>query len=114
MFPVPHFLPGTVAHLWFGKDPECGRNSCLGYHDQSFRTTIWDYIHRGMPLGREGSLKPDEVYSIVAFLLFKNGVTPEDTVLDELSLPKVKMPNRDGFAPLPEWKHATPRLQGYP
>jgi S-disulfanyl-L-cysteine oxidoreductase SoxD len=79
-----------------------------------YATTLWDYIHRGMPLGREGSLKPNEVYSLVAFLLYKNGVIQEDVALDEQSLPKLKMPNRDGFAPLPEWKHGTPRLQDYP
>jgi S-disulfanyl-L-cysteine oxidoreductase SoxD len=79
-----------------------------------FATTIWDYIHRGMPLGKEGSLSPDEVYAITAFLLFKNGVIQEEEVMDQQSLPKVKMPNRDGFALPPEWKHGTPRLQGYP
>ena len=79
-----------------------------------FATVIWDYINRGMPLNREGTLKPDEVFSLVAFLLYKNGVIQEDEVMDAQSLPKVKMPNRDGFAPLPEWKHGTPRLQGYP
>ena len=26
-----------------------------------FATTIWDYINRGMPLGKEGSLTPNEV-----------------------------------------------------
>jgi cytochrome c len=79
-----------------------------------FATTIWDYIHRGMPLGKEGSLSPDEVYAITAFLLYKNGVIQEDEVMDQQSLPKVKMPNHDGFALPPEWKHGTPRLQGYP
>lgn len=79
-----------------------------------YATVLWDYIHRGMPLGREGSLKPDEVYSIVAFLLFKNGVIREDEVMDQQSLPQVKMPNRTGFAPLPEWKHGAPRLANYP
>ena len=79
-----------------------------------FATTMWDYIHRGMPLGKEGTLKPDEVYALVAFLLYKNGVLREDEVMDAQSLPKLKMPNRDGFAPLPEWKHGAPRLQGYP
>lgn len=79
-----------------------------------FATVIWDYINRGMPLNREGTLKPDEVYSLVAFLLYKNGVIQADKVIDAQSLPKVKMPNRDGFAPPPEWKHGTPRLQGYP
>ena len=79
-----------------------------------FATVMWDYINRGMPLNREGTLKPEEVYSLVAFLLYKNGVIPEDEVLDAQSLPKVKMPKRDGFSPPPEWKHGTPRLQGYP
>ena len=79
-----------------------------------FATTVWDYINRGMPLGREGTLKPDEVYALTAYLLFVNKVIPEDTVLDEKSLPKVKMPIGDHYARLPEWKHGTPRLQGYP
>src|ERR1700676_4645874 len=79
-----------------------------------FATTVWDYIHRGMPLGREGTFTPDEVYAVTAYLLFLNKVIPEDTVLDEKSLPKVKMPIGDHYARLPEWKHGTPRLQGYP
>ena len=79
-----------------------------------FATTIWDYINRGMPLGKEGSLKPDEVYALTAFLLFRNDVIREDEVMDAQSLPKVKMPNHDGFALPPEWKHGTPRLAGYP
>jgi cytochrome c len=79
-----------------------------------FATTVWDYINRGMPLGREGTLKPDEVYALTAYLLFVNKVIPEDTVLDEKSLPKVKMPIGDDYARLPDWKSGTPRLQGYP
>jgi len=79
-----------------------------------FATTVWDFIHRGMPLGNEGTLKPDEVYSLTAYLLFLNKVIPEDQVLDKESLPKVKMPIGDDYARLPEWKHGTPRLQGYP
>ena len=79
-----------------------------------FATTIWDYINRGMPLGKEGSLSPNEVYALTAFLIYKNDVIKEDEVMDAQSLPKVKMPNRDGFALPPEWKHGEPRLQGYP
>jgi S-disulfanyl-L-cysteine oxidoreductase SoxD len=80
-----------------------------------FATVIWDYISRAMPLNKEGTLKPDEVYALTAFLLYKNGVIQsEDEVIDAQSLPKVKMPNRDGFALPPPWKHGTPRLQGYP
>ena len=84
----------------------------MGVHSP-FATTIWDYINRGMPLGKEGTLKPNEVYALTAFLLYKNDVIKEDEVMDAQSLPKVKMPNRDGFALPPEWKHGTPRLQGY-
>ena len=69
-----------------------------------YATVMWDYINRGMPFSQEGSLKPSEVYALTAFLLYKNGVIPEDKVLDAQSLPQVQMPNRDGYA-LPEWKH---------
>ena len=79
-----------------------------------YATTVWDYINRGMPLNQEGTLTADEVYALTAFLLYKNEVIAEDKVLDAQSLPKVEMPNRDGFAPLPDWKPGTPRLQGYP
>jgi len=79
-----------------------------------FATIVWDFIHRGMPLGNEGTLTADEAYALTAYLLFLNKVIPEDQVLDKQSLPKVKMPIGDDYARLPEWKHGTPRLQGYP
>src|ERR1700726_2005831 len=79
-----------------------------------FATIVWDFIHRGMPRGNEGSLTPDEVYALTAYLLFLNKVIPEDQVLDKQSLPKVKMPIGDDYARLPDWKPRTPRLQGYP
>jgi cytochrome c len=82
-------------------------NNVMAMHSP-FATTIWDYINRGMPFKQEGSLKPDEVYAITAFILFKIGVIPEDQVLDAQSLPQVKMPNRDGFA-IPPWKPGMPR-----
>jgi cytochrome c len=79
-----------------------------------FATTVWDYINRAMPLNREGTLTADEVYGLTAFLLHINDVIPEDEVLDAQSLPKVKMPIGNEYAPLPEWKPKTRRLQGYP
>ena len=89
-------------------------NNVMALHSP-YATVMWDYINRGMPLGKEGSLKPDEVYSLTAYLLFKNGVIREDEMLDAQSLPKVVMPNREGFKlPAQEWKHGMPRLQNYP
>ena len=79
-----------------------------------FATTVWDYINRGMPLNREGTLTPDEVYSLTAFLLVINDVIPEDQALDQQSLPMVKMPIGDNYASLPDWKPRTKRLPGYP
>ena len=79
-----------------------------------YATVVWDYINRGMPLNQEGTLTADEVYALTAFLRYKNDVIPEDEVLDAKSLPKVKMPNREGFAPLPEWKRGMQRLPDYP
>ena len=79
-----------------------------------FATTVWDYIHRAMPLGNEGTLTADETYALTAYLLFINKVVPEDEVLDKQSLPKVKMPIGDQYGRLPDWKPGTPRLQGYP
>src|SRR5215216_4723045 len=79
-----------------------------------FATIVWDFINRGMPVGQEGTLIPDEVYSLMAYLLFLNKVIPEDEVLDKQSLPKVKMPIGDDYAKLHEWQPRTPRLEGYP
>ena len=80
-----------------------------------YPTVMWDYISRGMPLGKEGSLTPDEVYSLTAFLLYKNDVIhSEDEVLDNQSLPKLKVPGSEGVKPPPGWKHGEPRLPHYP
>jgi cytochrome c len=62
-----------------------------------YATTVFDFINRAMPYNAPQSLTPDEVYSVTAYLLFLNGVVAADTVLDARSLPKVRMPNRDGF-----------------
>jgi len=79
-----------------------------------YATTVWDFINRGMPLGKEGTLTADEVYALTAFLFYINGVIPEDQILDAQSLPKVKMPIGDAFASLPDWKPKTRRFRGYP
>ena len=80
-----------------------------------FATIVWDYINRGMPLNREGTLTADEVYALTAYLLFINQVIPEDQVLDRDSLPKVEMPlSRAEYADLPDWKPKTRRLKDYP
>jgi S-disulfanyl-L-cysteine oxidoreductase SoxD len=70
-----------------------------------YPTTIWDYINRSMPWDQPSSLSPAEVYSVVAFLFYRNGIIKQSDALDATSLPKIEMPNRNGFFPArPEWK----------
>jgi len=64
-----------------------------------FSTPIWNTINRSMPAGQAGSLKPDEVYALTAFILYRNDLIKEGDVIDAKTLPKVQMPNRDGFTP---------------
>ncbi len=64
-----------------------------------YATTLWDHIHRAMPFDHPRSLNADEVYAVTAFVLHLNGIVGETEELNEKSLPRVKMPNRDGFIP---------------
>lgn len=69
-----------------------------------YATTLFDYIHRAMPYPAPGSLSADDTYAVTAYILSLNGIVPEDGKLDKETLPKIKMPNRDGFIPDPEWR----------
>jgi cytochrome c len=62
-------------------------------------TTLWDFINRAMPMDKEGSLTPNEVYALTAWILCHNHIIPENAVMDATSLPAVEMPNRNGFYP---------------
>lgn len=62
-----------------------------------YATTVWDYTNRAMPFNQPGLLKPSEVYAVTAYILNLNGIIGDNRVIDARSLPKVKMPNRDGF-----------------
>ena len=86
-----------------------------------YATTIWDFTNRSMPVDAAGTLSPNEVYAVTAFILFKNGIIKETDVLDKKSLVEVQMPNRNGFYPnppqsspdknrswLPYWNQAKP------
>ena len=64
-----------------------------------YPTIAWDYINRAMPVPAPGTLTPNEVYALVAYLYYRNGIINENDVMDEKSLVKVQMPNRDGFIP---------------
>jgi S-disulfanyl-L-cysteine oxidoreductase SoxD len=60
-------------------------------------TTLFDYIKRAMPMSAPGSLTDDEVYALTAYVLSQANIVSEDAIMSADTLPKVVMPNRDGF-----------------
>jgi len=62
-----------------------------------YATTLFDYVRRAMPYTQSHSLTDDEVYAVTAYLLHLNGIIAEMSVMDAVTLPKVRMPNRENF-----------------
>ena len=96
-------IGGTTA-----EDVKTGRVANLARNDFPGRTTImkvatvstlWDYINRAMPWTNPKTLKPDEVYGVLAYLLSLANVVPEDFVLSDKNIAEVqnRMPNRNGM-----------------
>lgn len=66
-----------------------------------YSTTLFDYVKRAMPFNAPGSLSDDDVYSVVAFILSEAKIIKPTETMNASTLPKVAMPNRDGFEPDP-------------
>jgi cytochrome c len=62
-----------------------------------YATTLFDYIRRAMPITMPQSLSNEEVYAVTAYILSLDNVVPMNATLDAQSLPRVQMPNKDGF-----------------
>ena len=62
-----------------------------------YATTLFDYIRRAMPLLEPQSLSAEQVYSVTAYVLYLNELVGESDVINAVTLPEVRMPNRDGF-----------------
>jgi cytochrome c len=62
-----------------------------------YATTLFDFTRRAMPWPRPRTLTNDEVYALTAYMLSLNKIVGEDAVMNAQTLPKVRMPNRDGF-----------------
>ncbi|MBL8807566.1 MAG: c-type cytochrome [Rhodospirillales bacterium] len=91
------------------EDVEKGRVASLLRPDYPQRTTfmkvptistLFDYIRRAMPWNEPKSLTPDEVYSVLDFMLNLAEIVPDDFVLDDQSIREVqkRMPNRNGMS----------------
>src|SRR3981081_3629 len=92
-------LVGGRGTLASGQDPIKTIGSFWPY-----ATTIFDYVRRAMPLNESKTLTNDEVYAVTAYLLYLNGIIGESAALDAQTLPRVKMPNSDGFVPFSRGK----------
>ena len=71
--------PKTIANFW------------------AHATTIFDFTRRAMPWTAPRTLTDNEVYALTAYILALNKIIGPDDVMDAETLPKVRMPNRDGF-----------------
>ena len=73
----------------------------VGGETHPFATTYWSIINSSMPRAlpngsqRDGTITPDEVYALTAWILFKNNIIREDEIMSAESLPRVRMPRRD-------------------
>jgi len=64
-----------------------------------YATTLFDYVKRAMPMNAPGSLSDDQVYALAAYILARANIVSEDAIMSADTLPKVVMPNHDGFIP---------------
>ena len=62
-----------------------------------YATKLFDYIRRAMPWQQPRSLTDQEVYALTAYILAQNKLIGENDTINAETLPKVRMPNRDGF-----------------
>ena len=77
----PRARPLTVGNYW------------------PYATTLYDYTNRAMPRTSPGTLTPNQVYGLVAWILAKNKVIAEDAMMTAETLPAVLMPARNRFVP---------------
>jgi mono/diheme cytochrome c family protein len=62
-----------------------------------YLSSVFDYVRRAMPFGDAQSLKNDELYAVVAFVLNLNDIVDDKFVLSKETWSQVKMPNENGF-----------------
>jgi cytochrome c len=62
-----------------------------------YASTIFDYVRRAQPFGDAQSLSNDELYAVVAYLLFLNDIVDQDFELTKESFRGIRMPNEQGL-----------------
>jgi cytochrome c len=91
------------CELCHGKEGQNGPNAALSGPQRTVAnyvphaTTIFDFTRRAMPWSQPKSLSNDEVYAVTAYILALNKIIGDNDIVNAQTLPKVRMPNRDGF-----------------
>jgi S-disulfanyl-L-cysteine oxidoreductase SoxD len=99
---LPDMPSGAALRLIGGRGTLTSTNPVVTVESYwPYATTLFDYIRRAMPYSAPGSLSNDEVYAVTAYILAEGNIIDKATVIDAETLPKVQMPNRDGFIPDP-------------
>ena len=62
-----------------------------------YATTLFDYVRRAMPYPAPGILSDEEAYAVTAYILYLNEIVGEKAELNATTLPRIRMPNHDGF-----------------
>nr|WP_321254762.1 c-type cytochrome [uncultured Ruegeria sp.] len=62
-----------------------------------YLSTVWDYVNRSMPFGNAQSLETDDVYAMVAYILYSNDIVDDEFTLSHENFLEVEMPNAAGF-----------------
>ncbi len=62
-----------------------------------YLSTVWDYVHRAMPYGAAQSLSDDDVYAIVAYLMYVNNLVDDDFTLSSDNFLDVRLENEENF-----------------
>jgi cytochrome c len=90
----PQLLGGPKGVFNFASDAKIPRT--IGNY-WPYATSLYDYIRRAMPLTAPGSLTADQTYAVTAYLLNREGIIPDGTVLDGKALAAIEMPARRHF-----------------
>lgn len=90
----PQLLGGPKGTFNFASDYKIPRT--IGNY-WPYATSLYDYIRRAMPLTAPGSLTADQTYAVTAYLLNRDGIIPDGTVLDGKTLAAIEMPAKRHF-----------------
>jgi len=99
---LPNMPNGAQLRLIGGRGTLASKNPVLTVESYwPYATTLFDYVRRAMPFAAPGSLRANDIYAVCVYILAEGKIIETSTILDAKTLPRVVMPNRDGFIPDP-------------